>query len=335
MLFPRPEPTGTRPVTLIQTLLPTSPLGDIREEILHRLAQINLGQQLEADVQAKLNDGSFLVKIADATTRMNLPASTNVGDKVPLTLIGREPKPTFLLNAESTIATATSSTTSLSDTAKLINTLLHNLPDSNIPTPIIGKTPIIAHAEAPTPQLAHALQDTLAKTGVFYESHLNEWINGQRTLADIQQEPQARQTEQISSIVTSPGVQLPSMPAAEQPLTQLVNQQLQVLEQNRIVWQGEVWPGQIMRWEVNEDTPENTTTSTPEQTSWRSEVSFEMAQLGTVKATLRLTGGRLALQIHTDNSAIAMQLQAQSSSLNEALAAAGIPLDGLQVKANE
>ena len=88
MLFPRAEPTGTRPVTLIQTLLPTSALGDLREEVLHRLTQISLGQQLDADVQSKLSDGSFLVKIADATARMNLPSSTNVGDKISLTLIG-------------------------------------------------------------------------------------------------------------------------------------------------------------------------------------------------------------------------------------------------------
>ncbi|ARU31515.1 hypothetical protein CAP31_07330 [Sulfuriferula sp. AH1] len=334
MLFPRPEPTGTRPVTLIQALLPTPPQGDLREEILHRLTQIKLGQQLEADVQAKLSDGSFLVKIADATTRMNLPVSTNIGDKVALTLISKEPRPTFLLNSEAMLPhEISSSTTSLSSTAKLIDTLLHNAPTGQQAEPaVIGKTPIIPQAGLSAPQLANALEQTLTKTGVFYESHLNEWVNGQRTLIDIKQEPQAQQTSQIS---TATDTKLSASPAetVNQTLTQLVNQQLQTLEQNRILWQGEVWPGQTMRWEVSEDTPE--AVSEQMQTSWRSEVRFEMPQLGLITATLQLTGERLTLQIHTDTALAAAQLQAQGNKLGDALAAAGIPLDGLRVKINE
>lgn len=333
MLFPRPEPTGTRPVTLIQALLPTSPLGDLREEILHRLTQIKLGQQLEADVQAKLSDGSFLVKIADATTRMNLPASTNIGDKVALTLIGKEPRPTFLLNSEPMLPHETSSTTSFSATAKLIDTLLHNAPaHQQMESAVIGKTPVINQAGLPAPQLANALEQTLTKTGVFYESHLNEWVNGQRTLADIKQEPQAQQTSQIS-ITTDAKPLTVAAETANQTLNQLVNQQLQTLEQNRIIWQGEVWPGQTMRWEVSEDTPESV--SEQMQPSWRSEVRFEMPQLGLITATLHLTGERLTLQIHTDTALAATQLQAQRDKLDDALAAAGIPLDGLRVKTNE
>lgn len=333
MLFPRPEPTGTRPVTLIQALLPTSPLGDLREEVLHRLTQIKLGQQLEADVQAKLSDGSFLVKIADTTTRMNLPVSTNIGDKVALTLIGKEPRPTFLLNSEAMLLNETSSTTSLSTTAKLIDTLLHNAPTAQqTESAVIGKTPIIDQAGLPAPQLANALEQTLTKTGVFYESHLNEWVNGQRTLTDIKQEPQAQQTSQISATTDTKPLASP-VETANQTLSQLVNQQLQTLEQNRIIWQGEVWPGQTMRWEVSEDTPESV--SEQMQTSWRSEVRFNMPQLGVITATLRLTGEHLTLQIHTDTALAAAQLQAQGDKLGDALAAAGIALDGLRVKINE
>lgn len=339
MLFPLPEPTGTRPVTLIHALLPTSPLGDIREEVLHRLTQINLGQQLEADVQAKLTDGSFLVKIADATARMNLPASTGVGEKLTLTLIGKEPRPTFLLNTDPELATpaSTSSTTSLSNTAKLIDNLLHNLPNSTQSSPIIGKSPIVPQADFTTPQLANALQDTLTKTGVFYESHLNQWVNGQRTLAEIKQEPQAQLISQVATMVTEPKATQASsettVPTLTQPLAQLVNQQLQTLEQNRIIWQGEVWPGQTMQWEVSEEPPE--TSHAQEQTSWRSDVRFEMPQLGTITATLRLSGERLTLQIHADTEAAAVQLKSHGNKLNDALAAAGIPLDGLLVKSNE
>lgn len=350
MQFSRPEPIGIRPVTLIQTLSPTSTVGDIREEALHRLIQMNLGQQLQADVQSKLSDGSFLVKIADTTARMNLPVSTNVGDKLALTLIGKEPRPTFLMNANPATPEAASSTTSLSNTAKMIDSLLQHLPGNNQLTPIVSSTPISPQANLPTPELANALRDAISKSGLFYESHLNEWVNGsakpmpatptdasniqyiQRTLEDIKQEPQARQNSQITAAMgVSPSQ--PVLDTSNQSITQLVNQQLQTLEQQRVIWQGEVWPGLPMEWEVAED-PQNDNVA-PDQRSWHSQVRFEMSQLGTITANLNLTGGRLSLQIHADTALIAQKLQSEGKRLDDALAAAGIPLDRLQVKIHE
>ncbi len=327
--FPRPEPTGIKQVTVIQALTPVGPLGDLREEASHRLSQISLGQQLDANVQAKLKDGSFLVRIADATTRMNLPASTNIGDRLALTLISKEPNATFLLNAD---PKSTSSTTSLSTAGKLIDILLQNSVEGGKSVPVSGKTPIASAANLPTPQLASALQNTLSKTGVFYESHLSQWVNGQRALTDIKQEPQAQQSSQIN-IVTDAKTLTSTVETTNQVLAQLVNQQLQTLEQNRIIWHGDVWPGQAMEWEVSEDTPETGQDAT--QNSWRSDVSFDMPQLGKITATLRLTGERLTVQIHADTEQVAEQLKTQGSKLNDALAAAGIPLDGLMVKVNE
>lgn len=330
MLFPRAEPTGTRPITLIQTLLPTSAQGDLHEEIIHRLAQISLGQQLDAEIQSKLSDGGFLVKIGDVTARMNLPGSMNVGDRISLTFIGKEPRPTFLLNTQTDLPDSTSSTTSLSSTGKLIDSMLHNLRGSK-QSASLGKIPIASQPDFPAPQMALALQDTLGKTGVFYESHLNEWVNGQRTLADIRQEPQAQQINQMNALLDAKTAFAP-LDSTNSTLTQLVNQQLQTLEQNRIVWQGEVWPGQSMHWEVSEDTASKDIATLP---SWRSEVRFEMPQLGSISATLVLTGERLALQIHANTASAGAQLQAESNQLSEALAAAGIPLEGLRVSFDE
>ncbi len=324
-----------------------------------------------ANVQAQLSDGSFLVKIGDTTSRMNLPVSASVGEQLALTLIDQSPLPTFILNADPAASTADSSIVTLSNTTipltqvespappnsllnanpptsttdssimalsnagKLIATLLQ--PDT--PTtllPLLGKTPIVAQANVPTPQLAHALQQTVALSGLFYESHLNEWASGQRTITEIKQEPQASQTSQIvgGSETNSPvSTQMASAPINNPLLGQLVHQQLQTLEQNRIVWQGELWPGQALQWEISEEAARHN----PAQASlsWRSTVRFELPQLGVITAHLHLTGEHVSMQVHADTPAVVQRLQAQGPALDNALAAAGISLSALQVKTGE
>ncbi|MHB1676698.1 MAG: flagellar hook-length control protein FliK [Sulfuriferula sp.] len=351
----RPESPGALPVTLIQALLPTAGLGDHQAETALWINQLNLGQRVIAEVQAHLSDGSFLVKIGDTTSRMNLPAATIVGEKINLTLISKAPLPTFILNANSAAATTDSSVMSLSNTGKLITALLQHTANEIIPLSLLGKTPIVSQANLPVPELAHALQQAITTSGLFYESHLNEWIAGQRTIAELMQEPQAAQTNQIVALSSNPNIPVtavitPSMAttatiaatvaataASDTSITnpvlgQLVNQQLQTLEQNRIIWQGELWPGQPMQWEVSEDTPKRNETQIA--TSWSSKVRFELPQLGVIIAHLRLNGEQLSMQIHADTTAAAEQLQAHGSQLSSALAAAGIPLAALQVETN-
>ena len=100
-----------------------------------------------------------------------------------------------------------------------------------------------------------------------------------------------------------------------------------------MLWRGEAWPGQAMEWEVGEDTPEGNSRDMP--SSWRSEVRFELPTLGTVAATIRLTGERLHVQIHAGTEASASSLRAHGAQLSAALDAAGIPLDSLMVKQDE
>ena len=303
---------------------------------------------------------------------MNLPVSTTVGEKLALTLIEQSPLPTFILNADPAASTADSSIVTLSNTTSpltqveypassnpLLNTnqsasttdssimalssagkLIASLLQPDTPTsllPLLGKTPIVAQANVPTPQLALALQQTVTLSGLFYESHLNEWASGQRTIAEIKQEPQASQTSQIvggSETNSLINTQLTSAPINNPVLGQLVHQQLQTLEQNRIIWQGELWPGQALQWEIREDDA-NKHTAAQASPSWRSTVRFELPQLGAITAHLHLMGEHVSMQVHADTPAVVQRLQAQGPALDHALAAAGISLSALQVKTSE
>jgi hypothetical protein len=321
----RPELANTRLIAPIEALMPVLPLANAREEASQRFTQSALGQQFQGKVLSRLEDGSFLVRIADTAARMVLPAGTRVGDLLPLTLKSREPQLTFLLGTQPGAAM-----TSLSATGRLIDTLLHTAQQTHAPDTIAGKTALIASPATSTPQIAVALHDTLSLSGLFYEAHVREWANGNRSLPELMREPQA-QTE--SALPTDPGTALPRPDANSTALTQLINQQLNTLEQQRVLWRGEAWPGQAMEWEVGEETPDGSSHDMP--ASWHSKVRFELPTLGTVAATLRLTGDRLHIQIHADTAPSAVSLRAHGAQLAAALDAAGIPLDSLMVKQDE
>ena len=183
----RPEMPGARPVTPIEALMHVLPLADAREEASHRFTQSALGQQFQGKVLSHLDDGSFLVRIADTVARMVLPAATRVGDLLPLTLMSREPQLTFLLGSQPGAATTT-----LSTTGRLIDNLLHTAQQNGAPDRVVGKTALIASPAMNTAQIAVALHDTIGSSGLFYEAHVREWANGNRSLPELMREPQAR-----------------------------------------------------------------------------------------------------------------------------------------------
>lgn len=79
----------------------------------------------------------------------------------------------------------------LSVAARVISAVLANLEAD--PGPVRGTAPAWPARQAPSaPALAGALAQTVAHSGLFYESHLLEFASGTRPLAQMMQEPQAR-----------------------------------------------------------------------------------------------------------------------------------------------
>jgi hypothetical protein len=328
-------------------------------------------------VLSLLDDGTYLVRIADTTARMNLPVGTRVGDSIPMTLVAKAPRPTFLLQPPPSGAPA-----SLSATGRLIDSILQSAQQEGASTTVVGNAPLLPSAAAVDPKrIAAALQDSVAFSGLFYESHVEEWVNGSRPLSALAREPQAqlessppktaqnpprsdagatdltqlaRNMRELANAVPSlvdlirdaqsraANGPLADAMAIEQPQTiakvepeaaRLINQQLATLEQQRVTWRGELWPGQPMEWEVSEDAPEKD--GEAPQSSWTSIMRFELPVLGQISATIRLTGDRVQIQASTTSEEAASSLRAHGSELANALAAAGSPLDLLTVKRNE
>lgn len=356
----RADLNGNRPLPQIDASLPTGSATDPRREGVQRLAQLAVGKDLVGHVLAALDDGAHLVRVADATVRMALPQGTRAGDTLALTYMGKEPRPTFLLDA----TRGGSAPASISPAGRMIDQLLQAARHGDSTPHVAGATPLLAGAgDANAAELTIALKDSLDFSGLFYESHLQEWHAGSRSLADLAREPQAQLangrpdtpsasgTQQADAVAREAGMATaPAVPAtppavdadlllpaqAPQPAldpeaAKLISQQLHALEQEHVRWQGELAPGQPMEWEVSRDAPESGA-SAPEQQIWTSVVRFDLPTLGAVSGTVRLVGGRVHVQIGAASEDAAQTMRAFGGSLADALDVAGAPLDSFLVK---
>jgi len=385
----RTDVTGTRPVTQPDSTTTITSVTSASQEALNRLALISVGKQFQAQIMSRLNDGSFLVRIDDTTARMALPNTAKAGDTISLTLLASTPRPTFLLGeaartteqsiatliqdatgtsqvGRTTIATADlaatalaeqlppSAATSLSTAGRLVDNLLHAAQLDGAPTKILGNTPIVPSPDVNTATLAQSLQNKIEYSGLFYESHLNQWVNGSRSVEALMQEPQAQANaaqnfnnqktdsslidmmraleaaQPTNTLSTDSTTQIATL---NNETARIISLQLGALEQRRVAWQGELWPGQPFEWEVTEETPKQGTAE--QMQSWRSTVRFEMPTLGLITASIHLVNGHVQMQIQTRTEAAASALRANGGKLSSALEAAGSPLDLLTVKRNE
>jgi hypothetical protein len=319
----------------IRTILPvdaSATIGDANQEAFERASRALMGKQLQGSVTSRLVDDSFLVKIAGLAVRMPLPPNVQVGDTLDLTLVATSPRPTFQLGTGHDEAT-----TSLSSASKLIGSLLQAGSQDQAPTAISSKIPIIASPPLDPAHVATALQQTLTFSGLFYEAHIAEWADGVRSLPDLMQEPQAKAAEQLLQASQTGEDTSKLSDAINTALAQLLNQQLDTLEFQRIAWRGNVWPGQSMEWEIREDAGEqpDKDAAGPQEKSWQSTVRFELPMLGTVMATIQLTGDQLQIQVNARKASTATSLKTCGQALATALDAAGTPLASLSVKQNE
>jgi hypothetical protein len=228
-------------------------------------------------------------------------------------------------------ALSQSANLTLSTTGSLINNLLQAQPQG-VPTPIAARaTALPGPPTMPTPQIAGALHDSVAFSGIFYESHVTEWVDGKRDLATLQREPQA----QIAAKAADNATLLTRPDAAATDIGKIVNMQLNTLDQARIAWQGEVWPGQHMEWEIARDDSDRQNAQEEGREavpSWQSVVRFNFEHLGSVAASIRLVGDQIHMQIRADNETATAALRSHGGELADSMAAAGSSLDSLIVK---
>ena len=255
----------------------------------------------------------------------------------------------------------------LSQSARMISHVLSSaLKSDNPPTVVAARVPVVAGPVIEPAKLASALKEAIGASGLFYESHVAEWTAGERPLTALMREPQnqgervprpageARQGQaqvqgadggalreaatadphRLRPLAFEAGTPERAAAAPDQATAQFINLQLSSQEQGRVAWQGQLWPGQELAWQISRDAPEGGQPrggdGAPEP-AWRSGLRFRFPLLGEIAATVVMHGDQLHIQIQAGSDDIGGLLRGRAGDLASALEAAGTPLASLTV----
>ncbi|MBS1189602.1 MAG: hypothetical protein H6R10_1394 [Rhodocyclaceae bacterium] len=348
-----------------QPALPAKQLTDVLSDLVP-------GQRIMAEIQSLLPNGTYRAMVAQRDVTLALPFSAKAGDALELEVVESDGKLTlaFVTNrsqGDQAQKGAESVSATLSQTGKLIGQLLGNIDDrgkGSQAAPLNGNQPLLSEVPKDAAQLAPVLKEALAKSGMFYEAHQARWAEGKLPTEALLQEPQGKYSAPLhaqpmpgssdGSVLargTSPadsGAAAGTSPATSsaQPssmqgaipsdLAPLVRQQLDALATQNYAWQGQVWPGQQMYWEIEEDGGNRQATEDDSGQQWRTRLKLTLPILGGIDAVMRLrTGGAVDISLVTDSDESRQKLIAGSEALRRQLADAGLDLTALAVQHGE
>lgn len=318
----------------------------------------SLGQSVQGAVLAEMSPGVFTVRVAQQLIQLNLPETIRTGDIVQLQVLSLQPRLTFGLSAFENPA---STSQQLSDAARLLSTLA---PDTPTKALIQGpsQTPLLMSAGVAPQPLVGALRQAIQGSGLFYESHQVEWMVGGRTIAQLMTEPQNQPQPGALQDTAGQSAQKPAIPLAAGSwqaspqgaealgspaamatsqslpvpahLQALVQQQLQALETGHILWQGQVFPGQTMDWEIWRQPGQGGGSGADEtQTTWATSLVLDLPRLGQVKAQLRWSPAGAHLTLSAASEETQALMNRTQPQLLAALKTAGVPVSSAVVGA--
>lgn len=317
------------------------------------------GQRLPAFVLASLPNGRFEVRVGDQVLDLNLPRNTQAGETLELTYISSSPRMTFALTRDLANTMPANAGVSLSDTAKFIGSLLQRGADASQAEQAAKAAPVMTAPPTDIPSLANSLRQAVSQSGLFYESHQAQWLSGERNLASLLQEPQGKLSPLVTQQHASAQSAAAAMPAAGAKLddlastaataasnltdklapepvhpqaVHLVQQQLQALDTRQIVWQGQIWPGQDMHWEIEEENERQGGGAEEESPHWHTRLNLQLPALGGVNAKLAFLNGTIQLDISAENAASAERMRRAQAALADRFAASGLALSGLNIR---
>lgn len=312
------------------------PLIGAATDAPHAVGKLEPGQQIQGAVQSQVSAGIYKVMVAGQTIQMRLPVEVRSGEVLNLKVVTTKPQLTFSL-APST--TPISTQEQIGAAARMLSNLAE-LPLEKSLVQQLGSPALWQANEATgmdSKQLASALRNALANSGLFYESHQAQWVRGERSTSQLLVEPQNRLLENRNIILNhdraavaedmnlngsafAPNVKTAhenGSPIARE-LLPLVQQQLHALETHQLTWTGQVWPGQQMQWEI-QGQPEHRATPAAER-EWSTEMELALPRLGDVHARLVFTEGGLKLNLRAADSETVALFNQHMGKLQSALA---------------
>ncbi len=356
------------------------------QEIADKLSGLVAGQKVLAEIQAMLPNGTYRAMINQRSITLALPFSAKSGDSLELQVTENDGKLALAVlsrtDGSAGKAGAESVPTTLSRTGQLISSLFagaNRAQNTETPAvPLNGNQPIASAPPNTAQELLPLLKQAITQSGMFYESHQAEWVEGRLPKAALLQEPQGKlsspvafasaSTEQqgvaqnqprantgepaVATRVTADLAQSPgtsSVEGSKTPIAQsqapgqvvapqtqpLVQQQLEALATQNFSWQGQVWPGQEMRWEIDEDAARPTQDGEDSAPRWSTRLHLMLPTLGEVDARIRLEGNSITISMVADSAETRTLMRVSTLALRSQLDEAGLTLASMGVSASE
>lgn len=232
-----------------------------------------------------------------------------------------------------------------------------------------GNKPISNAPPQSASDILPMLKQALSESGLFYESHQSKWVEGQYSKEALLREPQGKLSSAPATQPSpAPGqpdaavrANMPMHPSPNQaastfvemdttrspakeptqtqstqqfiaPQTQgIVQHQLEALATQHFAWQGQVWPGQEMRWEIEEDGKGRGQDSEEATERWQTRLNLRLPTLGGVNAQIQLRGDQIILAISVDNPETSTLMQRESENLRRQMLNAGLLIASLGI----
>ncbi|MDF0604213.1 flagellar hook-length control protein FliK [Neisseriaceae bacterium TC5R-5] len=303
-----------------------------------KLPALLLGELVTARVADQLGNNQLAVLIKNALFTLNMPADMAFkGDSLQLKVASISPLTFSLQNSSKEASQApqeNSVQVALSPASKALGQLLAAAQEGETGAVLenqhTAKPVVVNVAQQPVLKVAEELQQGIKQSGLFYESHLKDFANGRTTLADIQQEPQAK----MSPALNQAEQLAPSLRPQLQELGHLVQRQLNGLEHQQLQFQGMAWPGQPMQLVIEQDkvSEDRQGNGAEELTTWSTSLALHLPALGGMSARIRLVGNAVQVSFAAEEKLAASLINRQAGRLESGLAAAGLSLASLVVK---
>ena len=357
------------------------------QEIADKLSGLVAGQKVMAEIQAMLPNGTYRAMINQRSITLALPFSAKSGDSLELQVTENDGKLALAVLSRPDGSAGKPGTESVSATLSRTGQLISNLfagtsraQGRDAPAvPLNGNQPIASTPPSSAQDLLPLLKQAITQSGMFYESHQAEWVEGRLPKAALLQEPQGKLSSPAAFASASggdanavfgqakaastadaggPASMARPLPEAGQaqnssieggkaavtqgqgqlvaPQTQpLVQQQLEALATQNFSWQGQVWPGQEMRWEIDEDAAQSGQDGEESSPRWSTRLRLTLPNLGEIDARIRLEGSSITLSMSADRAETRTLMRVSSQMLRSQLDEAGLALASIGVSAVE
>ena len=339
---------------------------------------LTVGERVQATVTGQLPNGRFAVLVKDQLLDLNLPSNTQPGEQLELVVASKDPKLTFVLaqNNPQAQGTPLKGEVAFSQTAKLLGELVPKQEGGLArPATLLQAEPLFEGVPQ-TDKLAATLASRLAESGLFYESHQAEWVNGERQLAALLKEPQAKlatdsrplqanvatpnqvdaeentllagktslaqaslslpesaaKNESIQQAVARAMAEIGQAKGAEQHVKHLVQQQLALLENNPLLWQGQAWPGQELTWQTElKNEGERLSYEYEQNKVWQTRLDLSLPHMGEIGVVTIFREGKFELRFEVAKEETSQLVKQHQMLLAERFALAGLTISATQV----